>query len=219
MASSQIISLKIEAARHRSEALRREVKRLKDREFGSGGSVSLISFVEMATQALLSYLKNEEEFPDKELLTEEELEDRVHRVSKLIPFLHDLLAFIDGSEIGCAPVPLVSQLRRLAAHVVPKSEVIVTTRPELNYSIMEVASWIRGVFAAEPFEQSCAVLPSFLFVITLPQVEAGDVLLHCILSHELGHGLYQRYGLPAKILPRITINQDLIKKLASSIAS
>ena len=219
MASSQIVSLKIEVARHRCEGLTREITQLKNKDYSSIGSSILIQFVEKANQLVLGYLQKEEDLPDKNLLTEEELEDRIHRVSKLIPFLHYLLGFVEGSEIGVAPVPLVLQLRRLARSLIPGSEVAISARAELNYSILEVASKVRAVLDQTPLKDSCTLLPSSLFVVTIPRVESTDVLLHCILSHELGHGLYQKNGLAAKILPKIKIDDSLIKGLASTICS
>ncbi len=219
MDSSHIVSLKIEVARHRCEGLARETQRLKNRDYGSVGSTLLVEFVAKATHAVLAYLQSEEKLPDSNLLTEPELEDRIHRVSKLIPFLHYLLGFVASSEIGQAPYPLVSQLRRLAASVIPGSEVVVTTRPELNYSILEVASSIREVLLPTPLKDCCNSLPPSLFVITIPRVESTDVLLPCILSHELGHGLYQRHKLAATILPKIQIDENAIKSVATAIVS
>jgi hypothetical protein len=217
MASGQIVDLKIEVARHRCEALAREVKQLRNEEFSSRGSRLLIAFAEKAAHAVLTYLAEEEALPDKHLLNEQELEDRVHRVSKLIPFLHYLLGFVEGSQMDVTPVPLVSQLRRFARTVIPQSEVLVTTRPELNYSIMEVASRVRDLLQPTPLGICCDILPSFLFVVTIPRAESGDVLLHCILSHELGHGLYQQHGLATKLLPGIVIDQEQIKGLTAII--
>jgi hypothetical protein len=217
MANSQIVSLKIEVARQRCEGLARETAHLKNRDYSSQGSNILIEFVEKATESVLAYLQEEETLPDKDFLTDEELEDRIHRVSKLLPFFHYLLGFVEGSEIGVAPVPLVLQLRRLAHSIIPGSEVAISARPQLNYSILEVASRVRAVLNQTPLKDCCAVLPSFLFVVTIPRVESTDVLLHCILSHELGHGLYEKHGLAAKILPKVQIDPDLVHGLASAI--
>src|SRR5580704_17819110 len=147
MASGQIVSLKIEVARQRCEGLAREVKQLKNRDYSSKGSTIIIDFVGRANELALDYLAREESLPDKHLLTEGELEDRIHRVSKLLPLLHYLLGFIEGSETGSAPPPLVLQLRRLASAIIPGAEVAISVRPELNYSILDVASMIPGVLS------------------------------------------------------------------------
>jgi hypothetical protein len=219
MASGQIVSLKIEVARQRCEGLAREVKQLKNRDYSSKGSTIIIDFVGRANELALDYLAREESLPDKHLLTEGELEDRIHRVSKLLPFLHYLLGFIEGSETGSAPPPLVLQLRRLASAIIPGAEVAISVRPELNYSILDVASMIPGVLSQTPLKDSCSMLPPSLFVVTVPRAESSDVLLHCILSHELGHGLYQKYNLASKVLPKIQIDQELVKALAAAIVN
>lgn len=219
MASSRIVSLTIEVARQRCEGLIRETKQLKNKDYSAKGSSILVEFVSKATESVLAYLQKEESLPDKDLLTEEELEDRVRRVSKLLPFLHVLLGFVEGSELGTAPVPLVSQLRRLAGEIVPGAEVAMSVRPQLNYSILEIATEVREFFSQTPLKDTCALLPASLFLVNIPRVESTDVLLHCILSHELGHGLYEQQGLGAKILPKIQIDQTLVKGLASTLIS
>src|SRR3989442_758540 len=217
--SEKIVSLKIEVARQRCEALSDEIGSLKNKGYSSGGTLKLLLFVEKAAGVILSYLDEQKSLPDRELLTEDELEDRVHRLTELIPFLHILLGFIEGSDIASTPTPLVLQLRRFARTVVPHSDVVVCARPELNYSITEVASLIRDLVAQTTLKECCELLPEFLFVVTIPRVESMEVLLHCILSHELGHGLYERYGLAAKILPKVQINQERVRSLVNVIVT
>jgi hypothetical protein len=48
-----------------------------------------------------------------------------------------------------------------------------------------------------------------LFVISVPGVEANDVLMHAILAHEAGHGIYIQKKLADKILPKVRIPKKL----------
>jgi hypothetical protein len=214
-----LASLKIELARRRCEGLREELRSLRTQDYSSPGSTLLIDFVEKAIDAIRSFLKSEGELAEAGLLDAAELEIRVHRITQLIPYLHLILGYINGSDTSCTPTPLIAQLRRFANSVLPSSEVIVSAVMELNYSIQEVGNNIRSLFQDTPLQVCCESLPPFLFVITIPRVESNYVLLHCILSHELGHGLYSRYQLEGKILQKIKVDQDAVKRIVSEAAS
>lgn len=42
-------------------------------------------------------------------------------------------------------------------------------------------------------------------------------LVHCVIAHEIGHGLFQRNDVSQKLLPLINIDKDKIEKLAARI--
>jgi len=62
-------------------------------------------------------------------------------------------------------------------------------------------------------EASCALLPELLFVVNIPAVESGQILIHGVLAHELGHALYDRRDIARGLLPKIKVNEDLVKNL------
>ncbi|MGA9389354.1 MAG: hypothetical protein WBV69_02810 [Candidatus Sulfotelmatobacter sp.] len=57
-------------------------------------------------------------------------------------------------------------------------------------------------------------MPELLFVVTIPAVESGQILIHGVLAHELGHAIYDRHNIARDLLPKIKVNEDLVRKLA-----
>lgn len=215
----EIAALKIQVAEDRCEALREQIRSLSNRAYSSPGCMRLIKFAAEATHAISELLEAERNLPDRELLTEKEFEHRVHRATKLIPVLHFLLSYVEGSGLETTPAPLVAQLRRFAQKVMPDSEVIVRSGPYLNYSIDEIATKIRTFFEETPLKKCSESLQRFLFVITIPRVESDEILLHCILSHELGHGLYELHKLASAILQTVRINQESVRRIVQEITN
>jgi hypothetical protein len=52
----------------------------------------------------------------------------------------------------------------------------------------------------------------------IPAVESGQILIHGVLAHELGHALYKKHALARKLLPNIRVDEDLVKKLVKTIS-
>ena len=130
-----------------------------------------------------------------------------------MPLLHELVGFVDGSDVHQCPSQLIPTLRRYSKSILPGSEIIVSSKPELNYSIQDIAAPLRNLFSGTEVESSCALLPDLLFVVTIPVVESGQILIHGVLAHELGHAIYDRHGIAKSLLPMITVSEDMVKKL------
>jgi len=213
-----LILLTIESAKERCEALSGQVERLAEKQYPSSGSQILISLVKKINQTLCSKL---EEIEDDEeiysLLTPQQVQQRVNRYSQLIPYLHDLLSFLDGAEIKETPAALAPALRRILQYYLPEAELILASKPELNYSFLEIAKQTKSVFSSAGLEALVEDFPDTFVVITSPTVEVGNVLLHCVIAHEIGHGLYQRNNLSDKLLPSVEIKEDEIARFASLI--
>lgn len=218
MDSSRLLAgLKIEAAQNRAQALIEEVARLKNKTFSSPASKKILDFVEEAAAAINSLL--EKAVADAEILRPAELDVRLHRTVKVIPYLHTLIGFIEGSEIPKSPGQLVQPLRRYVRSVIPNSDIVVSSKTELNYSIREVVSSIRKAFSetSPALAKGCDKLPNLLFVVNIPAIESEQILIHAILSHELGHALYNKHGLASRLLPAVEIKHDMIKNLVKVI--
>jgi hypothetical protein len=218
MDSSRLLAqLKIESAQNRAQALIEEVGRLKNKTYSSPASRKILDFVSEAASAIHSLL--DKAVADAEVLRPEELDVRLHRTIKVIPYLHTLIGFIEGSEIPKSPGQLVQPLRRYVRSVIANSDIIVSSKIELNYSIREVVSPIRKAFSETPppLASTCDNLPDQLFVVNIPAIESQQILIHAILSHELGHALYNQHNLAARLLPAVEIKHDMIKSLVSVI--
>jgi hypothetical protein len=213
----RIAALKIGTAQDRAHAILQEVSRIENKVYPSPGSKCVLQFVANAARRIHSLLEEERQISSGDLLSPPEIETRLDRISKLIPFLHRILGFIDGSDVHRCPAQLVPTLRRYVRTIIPTAEIVVSSKPELNYSIQDIAGLLKRLFSGTSLEPTCASLPEPLFLLNIPAVESGQILIHGVLAHELGHALYTRRGVAEDLLPTIRLDDNLIKTLARSL--
>jgi len=214
----RIARLKVETAQDRARAIIEEVGRLENKGYASPGSRRLLSFVGGTAGKIDTLLENA--LANAHFLTASQLDTRLHRVVTLIPYLHQLLGFVEGSDVHHAPGQLIPTLRRYTQSIFPASELVVRSKPELNYSIQNIAKPIKELwetFRGTPLEQTGLVLPDFLFVLSIPAVESGQILIHGVLAHELGHALYNKWEIAKDLLPKIRFKEDLVKGLTKAM--
>jgi hypothetical protein len=213
----RLISLKVEGALDRCSSLLREIKKLRTRYYPSAGAYLLLAFVEQCTSHIQTYLREEGKREDLKLLETNELEIRMQRLCQLVPFMHDILGLLQGSDGDSTPTEIIPPLRRLIQALLPGSEVLVASTTQLNYSITEVAHSLKDRFQSTPLAKYASTLPPYFFVITIPQVESDQVLMHGMLSHETGHGLYIRHKIGDELLKHITIDQGKLDAIVSEL--
>jgi hypothetical protein len=213
----RIAKLKIQAAQERAHAVLEEITRVENKVYVSPGSKRVLDFVRDAAQRIDGRLETERDVVEADLLDPPELETRLHRVTSLIPFLHILLGFVEGSDVHHSPGQLLPTLRRYTQSIFPASELVISSKPELNYSIHDIAGPLRKMFVGTSVEQSCSLLPELLFMVNIPAVESGQILIHGVVSHELGHALYYRQEVAKKLLPNIKLDESLVKSLTSTM--
>lgn len=214
----RIARLKVETAQDRARAVIEEVERLQNRVYASPGSKLVLSFVGGTAEKIDAQLENA--LANASLLTASQLDTRLHRVATLIPFLHQLLGFVEGSDVHHSPGQLIPTFRRYTQSIFPASDLVVRSKPELNYSIQNIAKPIKELweaFKGTPLEQAGSLLPDLLFVLSIPAVESGRILIHGVLAHELGHALYNKREIAKDLLPKIRVNDDLIKGLTKAM--
>jgi len=210
----RIAALKIRTAQERAHAVAEEVGRVENKVYASPASKRLLQFVLDVARRIQKLLEDEKAVASADLLTPAELETRLHRIIKLIPVLHLLLGFVDGSDVHHSPGQLIPTLRRYAHSIIPTSEIVVSSKPELNYSIQDIAGALKNLFFGTLLEPSCELLPEFLFVVNIPAVESEQILIHGVLAHELGHALYDKCKVAEGMLPKIKLSEELAKNLA-----
>ncbi len=218
----RIAALKIQSAQDRASAIVEEICRVENRVYASPGSKHLLGFVKDVAIKLQGLLEAEKDIANTEPLNASELETRLHRTTKLIPYLHMLLGFVEGSDVNRTPGQLIQPLRRYVRSIIPESEIFVSSKAELNYRIQDIAEPLRKLFSEAlsdtPLHSSCELLPQLLFVVNIPAVEASEILIHGLLAHELGHPLYKKHALAGKLLPNIKVKDELIKSLVKTLS-
>jgi len=214
-----IVRLIIETAKERCEALTNELQRAREKQYPSNGPRILIELIVGINGAVLEKLRSEEKNEEMfELLTARQITLRVNRYCKLIPYLHDLLGFAEGAEVKDTPASFVASISRLVQDHLPNSQLVLASKTELNYSVVQIAKGINNVLSVAGLKVEQKVPARFL-VITFPRVEAGNILLHCVIAHEVGHGLFQMNEALRELEPLIKIDDDApkISKLASRL--
>ena len=218
----RIAALKIQSAQDGASAIVEEICRVENRVYASPGSKHLLGFVKDVAIKLQGLLEAEKDIANTEPLNASELETRLHRTTKLIPYLHMLLGFVEGSDVNRTPGQLIQPLRRYVRSIIPESEIFVSSKAELNYRIQDIAEPLRKLFSEAlsdtPLHSSCELLPQLLFVVNIPAVEASEILIHGLLAHELGHPLYKKHALAGKLLPNIKVKDELIKSLVKTLS-
>jgi|SRR5579872_3993036 len=213
----RIAALKIETAQDRAHALIEEVRRVENKVYASPGSSCVLTFVSDAADRIAALLEGQKAITSAGLLTPSQIETRLHRITNLIPLLHQLLGFVEGSDVHRSPAQLIPTLRRYTQSILPGSEIVVSSKSELNYSIQDIARPLADLFKGTPLEASCALLPDLLFMMSIPGVESGKVLIHGVLSHELGHAIYNKKEVAKELLPKIDFKEDLVKGLVKTM--
>lgn len=130
--------------------------------------------------------------------------------SQLIPLFHQL-------ELSATPPEVVSSIRRLSRRLLPDSEILVVSIRELNYKFGNIGPALYDVFLSV----DCADLlgsnniPGTLWLMQLCAMPPNGILTHTLLSHELGHGVYQTQQLQSELARFLSIDEVRIKQLAN----
>src|SRR5258706_4285720 len=119
----RIAGLKIQTAQERAHAVMEEVVRVENKVYVSPCSMRVLRFVADAASRIDGRLENEKSVANADLLSPPELETRLHRVTSLIPMLHVLLGFVEGSDVHHSPGQLLPTLRRYVHSIFAASEI------------------------------------------------------------------------------------------------
>jgi hypothetical protein len=214
-AREQIKRLKLETANDRGRALRLAVSAFRAHAHSSPATIKVAAAIEAALDGLDAFLSSFSADPDTDLLTEEELEARIHFATRVLPYLHQILSLVDNADLASVPVELAAPLSVEIRKHLPKADLVVVSATELNYSVVDLAPDIRSILshlkASPP-----ADFPEALYRASIPFVEYDQALLHCMLAHEIGHPFYQTRRVHEQVLP-IEIDEDLLRQLYGQI--
>jgi len=214
----EVLSQTIDYARERCHALSKEIENLEQKIYPTASPKTLLLFIKEGNEIIRSNLdKIKKDTELYETLTSEELEQKVKRFCKFLPYLCNLLEYIEGSEVQNTPAALIRPLKRLVRHYLLNSEIIFRSYSQLNYSFAPLTERLRKVFSGEIFKSLLEGLPEFFAVVSFPKVESNYVLLHCMVGHEIGHGLYQEKNLGEVLIPLVTIDKSALDQIAKVI--
>jgi hypothetical protein len=214
--SASLTSLKLKTARERCLAITYATRHFHSKIQSSPATRTVVTFIERCAAKILSLLDAEVEL---DVLTEDEVERRIHRVTKYVPTLHALLGVVERSDVVAVPAELASPLRR-TMHAIYKdrAELVVTSSMDLNYSVQELTREYLAELLSELRldENDFGDFPDTLFVATLPSIEYDQALQHCIFAHELAHPLWERKQIGEK-LGKFEVNRVKIAEIIQTL--
>jgi len=138
----------------------------------------------------------------KERLEEIDHDDlkSIRRLGHLIEILHMNLDEIEHIKTTNIPLEIIPLLKRILKLNGLKSEVVFRPSTEFNYSY-----WNYYKFMEKSCEGLILIPEKMLSVIAFPISEFDNIMLNCILFHEIGHQLNIELGLRDKIKDLIEI--------------
>lgn len=210
-------SLKSTFSRERIASVKNELGKLRLKTFPCVGSLSIIEFIEKLLLKIEQYFDYLIADPDIALLNEAEREIRWQRGTQLIPYLYQILGILEVSDSSNIPAEIIQPLRRYLKLILPNSDIIMSSSHDLNYSFVNITGHLKKIFNTTVFQIPFDDLPDDFYIITIPKVEKNNPLIHCILSHEIGHALCERYKLNDNLLPKISLPEKEIRELSASI--
>lgn len=217
---------------NRALRLRTEAEALLNRHYASEAPEQLLGFVLAAvdriTADLQQVVQDEEARPT---LTTDEFDRIVRRHGQLLVPLNAIMSFLDRSQVEETAAELVAPFRRLVSDtgLLPELDIVLQPVWSLNYAVLDVRRWVEKAMAAYP--ELVDKLPPSLVLLQFPKSEMSNVLLHCMVAHELGHNVYKRHGLADELLGKIRLDMPplaqmiddlvakLMKRLAESLAA
>lgn|GEM_PF-6350578 len=99
----RIAALKIQAAQDRTHAVTEEVTHVENKVYVSPGSRNILRFVRDAALRIEGLLEEQKPIVSSGPLTASQLETRLNRTTKLLPVLHQLVGFVEGSDVHRSP--------------------------------------------------------------------------------------------------------------------
>lgn len=208
----------IEFAKERCLSLDKEIKKLRVYKYPSPAAYKLLHFIESANESISKYLEDIKTdaviLEELEELKDDELEQLAKRYCVLIPHLCSLLSVLEGAH---TPPALIHPLTRTLRKYLPRADWIFRTYPRLNYSYMAITELLKTIFKDIPIKGTVNHLSENFAVVSYPKVETSFVLLHCMIAHEIGHGLYKKEGLKNTLIPLVKIDKETKENLARII--
>lgn len=207
--------LKLESARERCQAIEGALHHFKGRIESSPATLKVIDLILLGVKKIEEFINNETANEDLLLLTDNELESRIHRVTRIIPTIYSLVSIVERSDVTAVPAEIAAPLRReIETLYASSAELIVTSSTDLNYSIQTI-SLIKIQKLLNLEEEDLKAFPKRLFVASLPSIEYDQALQHCIFGHELSHPLWDDFAIQSR-LPALVVDKKRLVKLGET---
>ena len=150
---------------------------------------------------------------------EETIRGNAIRFSHLISFLHELIQFIEESNIEYIPQGIVYSIENLITKIQPNSKFMIYPQWRYNYEYIEIIKLLRRVMINIPsIEEIIGSFAERFVILSFPSAEKDNVLLHCIFGHEIGHFIDEVQGISSDILKDVKIDEKLLEEVVTQVS-
>ncbi|MDO8634809.1 MAG: dCTP deaminase [Dehalococcoidia bacterium] len=103
------------------------------------------------------------------------------------------------------PSEVVLPIRQLTSRLFPDSDVLMISTPEMKYKFGQIGPLLRENFDILGYADilDSNKIPRSLWLLQVCAMPPSGILTHTLISHELGHGIYQTRNLSQLIMPHI----------------
>jgi hypothetical protein len=189
----------------RSKAIQRRCKKLLAYEFASESPLLLADtiteiclYLEDAVVKIYNELEGETENFEEEIVSDISL---LKWSDLLIRYLGEHLRYIDGAITRKLPWSIIKPFEKLFQSITPG--VLFMFRPQWKYNYSIVTDDLRKFYydSLREFEDITERSRDEVFknlkepfhIISFPSIERINILLHCLVGHELGHLIVRKY--------------------------
>jgi hypothetical protein len=184
----------------RSQAIQERCRRLLSKDFASQAPIALAKTIERICQYLEEATKALYGLINWESINSEELESFLYRLRDTDAIIRRLGAdvrYVDGARTQRLPWSIIRAVEKFIKVLVP--EITIMLRPQWKYNYSIAATDLRKRYYSDLDEYQDLLpnkpLEKYVFqdfkqpfhIISFPSLERKNILLHCLLSHEIGH--------------------------------
>lgn len=138
--------------------------------------------------------------PDKVNITAKKLQI----IDSIVMQLGTHIQFIDMARTPSLPWSVVKPFEKFAKRLIPNITLMLIPQWEYNYSIVtaDLYEIYRELFADIGEEEIDPIFEQFskpFHLVFFPALERKNILLHCLLGHELGHLISKKYVMDLEV--------------------
>ncbi|HEX9431074.1 MAG TPA: hypothetical protein VF944_11925 [Candidatus Bathyarchaeia archaeon] len=131
------------------------------------------------------------------LLLADDNTDTIKLICRFVKDLGSHVRFLETASYPRIPWAVIAPMENLMTSIVPEAEIVLRAQWSWNYRIRQIASLYKEALEALPHEYFndsvfAANSPAWN-VVSLPTMDRGNILMHVILGHEVGHRIADQF--------------------------
>lgn len=202
----------------RSQVIQGRCKKLLAADFASQAPKdlantisSMCSYLERVTKVIISNWSSSSDDGKKSLVTH--LQDIDYKICELGSHVR----YVDGARTQRLPWSVVKPFEKFAESLIPGITIMLRPQWKYNYSVVTTdirQKYLDDLSEYEDFLPNDKVFKDFkkpFHIVAFPSIERKTILLHCLLGHEIGHLISNKYFQQPRIGQFLT---DIRKKIA-----